>query len=138
LIVTENHYRLDTEGLATMADQQSDGAVDAERHNKLQGAYQRALGMLTPEQREALKSERPEAPEYAQAQTAAADSQPELEDGIYEVVGGTFTPFEAPTPRGNQARRDMSQRHETTVEELSNQLDQMVGRPTRPVSGFPV
>lgn len=80
-----------------MADQPADGTVAAEQHNRLMGSYQRALGMLSPEQREALRTARPDAPEYAASQ--------QWEPGTQLVVGddGTLEEYEPPTPQNPNA-----------------------------------
>ena len=112
-------------GLATMADPASDGAatVTAERFNGLMGSYQKALSMLSPEQRAGIKADPEPAAEAddevttEEAQTEdeqADDAEPtedsqqaeEYEDGIvYVREGGTFRPIDSPTPRRhNEAR----------------------------------
>lgn len=81
---------------------QDDATTDItpERFNGLMSAYQRTQAELA-----ALK-----AGGSAQApgsDTAAQGGSPGLEDGMYEVVDGQLQPFEGPTPRGNNPRREL-------------------------------
>lgn len=95
-----------------MGDQPADGTINPDNFNRLNGAYQRALHMLTPEQRAELRAARPDAPDYAPP-APQPDPEPEQqpqqwEPGTRLVVGddGNLAEYEPPTPqRPNEQNR---------------------------------
>lgn len=115
-----------------MADTDADGAViPADRHNKLVGHYQRALSMLTPEQRETLKAERPEAPGFNEQTGEQSDSRQTFEPGsMFEAdEAGNLVPYEPPTPRvHNEAvRRNYQPRDDGSAKSAWAQLAATIG-----------
>jgi hypothetical protein len=140
-----------------MSDGATTDTVDKARFDGLMGSYQRALGMLTPEQRASLKSpHEPAADGTSDDDSAAAQTdlepirdegidlnfageepeegsqqieQPEFEEGVmYAFVGGRMVPQDAPTPlRHNGVSRTFGAKREPTFADL----DRMAGKPSR-------
>jgi len=119
--------------------------VDASRFNKMMGAYQKALSLLTPEQRAALKDSGAVEQGQGTSDTSAqedrdsgsdsqqtADTGPGFEEGeSYTFENGQFVPFEPPTPMNHsETSRSLGRPKETTVSELRAKLDREVGKPS--------
>jgi hypothetical protein len=119
--------------------------VDASRFNKMMGAYQKALSLLTPEQRAALKDsgavEQGQGTNDTSAQEdrdSGSDSQqtaepePEFEEGVlYQLENGRMVAQEPPSPLSHsEFSRSIGKPKETSLSELRAKLDREVGKPS--------
>jgi hypothetical protein len=132
-----------------MAAQDADGTtqttVDKSRFDGLMGNYQKALGMLTPEQRAALKAPAAgQAGAQDQGGNAAGDSQhnagsepgrvndpTEYEDGaVYAYRDGQFVLTDPPVPFQHSEFVSRGAKREPTLSELRAESDRQAGKPS--------
>jgi hypothetical protein len=126
---------LDKEGNSPMSAP-VDGTVEKTRFDGMMSQYQRALGMLSPEQRATLKTPddsaaQPNGGNVSQDSQQPADQGPDFEEGeSYTFENGQFVPVEPPTPMSHSETVSRSAPRDATESELRAKLDRQVGKPS--------
>jgi hypothetical protein len=110
------------------------GTVEKTRFDGLMSSYQRALGMLSPEQRATMKTPDDSAAQPNGGNVGNDSQQPAAEETGFEegesytFENGQFVPLEPPTPMSHSETVSRSAPREPSESELRAKLDRQVGK----------